>query len=275
MPAESTNSHRRWPALRGALIAFLAAVLFGISTPLVQRLGAGVGSFSTAALLYAGAALIGAILRQPISREARVQGSDASRLLLMAIFGAGIGPVALAWGLQHTSGTSASLMLTMEAVFTAVLARLWYHETLDRRVTLAMGMLTLGGMVLVQSNATIAYTSSVLGFVPLALTAVYCSTKAGLHSYVLSQRFMLRDTNVRVLEIIPPWVRTELMNSQDAEMAMPLDQFVKESIALLGTDAEEVLVDAAKPLRANAGVAEHALVNDFNTQMVALFAGGY
>ena len=85
-----------------------------------------------------------------------------------------------------------------------------------------------------QSNATIAYTSSVLGFVPLALTAVYCSTKAGLHSYVLSQRFMLRDTNVRVLEIIPPWVRTELMNSQDAEMAMPLDQFVKESIALLG-----------------------------------------
>ena len=233
------------------------------------------GSFSTAALLYAGAALIGAILRQPISREARVQGSDASRLLLMAIFGAGIGPVALAWGLQHTSGTSASLMLTMEAVFTAVLARLWYHETLDRRVTLAMGMLTLGGMVLVQSNATIAYTSSVLGFVPLALTAVYCSTKAGLHSYVLSQRFMLRDTNVRVLEIIPPWVRTELMNSQDAEMAMPLDQFVKESIALLGTDAEEVLVDAAKPLRANAGVAEHALVNDFNTQMVALFAGGY
>ncbi len=59
----------------------------------------------------------------------------------MALFGAGIGPVALAWGLQHTSGASASLMLTLEAVFTAVLARLWYHETLDRRVALAMALL--------------------------------------------------------------------------------------------------------------------------------------
>ena len=129
------------------------------------------GSFSTAALLYAGAALIGAVLRQPISREARVQGSDVSRLLLMAIFGAGIGPVALAWGLQHTSGTSASLMLTMEAVFTAVLARLWYHETLDRRVTLAMGMLTLGGMVLVLDRSE-AGTSQVIGLIAvLAATA--------------------------------------------------------------------------------------------------------
>jgi drug/metabolite transporter (DMT)-like permease len=42
--------------------------------------------------------------------------------------------VALAWGLQRTSGTSASLMLTLEALFTAVLAWRLYHETMDRRV---------------------------------------------------------------------------------------------------------------------------------------------
>ena len=47
------------PALRGGLFALLAAALFGISTPLVQKLGVGLGAFSTAALLYAGAALIG------------------------------------------------------------------------------------------------------------------------------------------------------------------------------------------------------------------------
>lgn len=187
MPSEPIPADSRWPALRGGLIAFLAAVLFGISTPLVQRLGAGVGSFSTAALLYAGAALIGAVLRQPISREARVQGSDASRLLLMAIFGAGIGPVALAWGLQHTSGTSASLMLTMEAVFTAVLARLWYHETLDRRVTLAMGMLTLGGMVLVLDR-TEAGTSQVLG-----LIAVLAATASWGVDNTLSRALSARD----------------------------------------------------------------------------------
>ncbi len=125
-----------------------------------------------------------------------------------------------------------------------------------------------------KSDAVAAYTSSVLGFVPLAATAVYSSTKAALHSYILSQRFMLRDTTVRVLEIAPPWVRTELMNSQEVEQAMPLEQFIEETIAVLRTDADEILVDAAKPLRANAGPNEHGLVNGFNAQMTAISAGG-
>jgi drug/metabolite transporter (DMT)-like permease len=137
------------PALAGAGLALLASLLFGISTPLVQFFGAGLGPFSTAALLYTGAALLGAVLRQPVDREAAVQRSDLPRLLAMAGFGAVLGPVALAWGLQHTSGSSASLMLTLEAVFTAVLARSLYHETLDRRVALAMALLLAGGMVLI------------------------------------------------------------------------------------------------------------------------------
>ncbi len=91
----------------------------------MQRFGVGAGSFSTAALLYAGAALVGALIRQPAEREARLRRSDGKRITLMAFFGAAVGPVALAWGLQHTSGTGASLMLTLEAVFTALLARLW------------------------------------------------------------------------------------------------------------------------------------------------------
>jgi uncharacterized oxidoreductase len=124
-----------------------------------------------------------------------------------------------------------------------------------------------------KSDAVVAYTSSVLGFVPLAVTAVYSSTKAALHSYILSQRFMLRSTTVRVLEITPPWVRTELMNSQEAEQAMPLEQFIAEALEVLRTDADEILVEAAKPLRDNAGPNEHALVNGFNAQMTAMFAG--
>ena len=82
---------------------------------------------------------------------------------------------------------------------------------------------------------------------------------------------MLRDTSVRVLEMAPPWVRTELMNSQEAEQAMPLDQFIAETMTVLGTDADEILVDAAKQLRANAGPNEHGLVTGFNEQMLALF----
>ena len=67
----------------------------------------------------------------------------------MAAFGAVIGPVALAWGLQRTSGTSASLMLTLEALFTALLAWRLYRETMDGRVWTAMLLLLAGGTVLI------------------------------------------------------------------------------------------------------------------------------
>ncbi len=65
------------PALRGGLLALLAAALFGISTPLVKRVGVGLGAFTTAALLYGGAALVGALSRRPIQAEARVHRGDA------------------------------------------------------------------------------------------------------------------------------------------------------------------------------------------------------
>ena len=124
-----------------------------------------------------------------------------------------------------------------------------------------------------KEGATIAYTSSVLGFVPLALTAVYSATKAAIHSYALSQRFMLRDAGVKVLEIAPPWVRTDLMNSREAEQAMPLDEFIAGTMALLGTDADEVVLEGgAAALRANAGPDEHGFVTAFNAQMAALFS---
>ena len=120
-------------------------------------------------------------------------------------------------------------------------------------------------------DAVVAYTTSVLGFVPMAVTAVYSATKAGLHSYVLSQRFLLQD-KIRVLEIAPPWVRTDLMDSREAEQAMPLDQFIAETLAVLDTDADEILVEGAKAFRANPGPNEHALINGFNAQMTPIFA---
>ncbi|MDP3820154.1 MAG: DMT family transporter [Burkholderiales bacterium] len=187
------NAAPALPALRGGLIALSAAVLFGISTPLVQRFGLGVGSFSTAALLYAGAALVGALLRRPIEREARVRRADARRIGWMALFGAVIGPVALAWGLQRTSGASASLMLTLEAVFTAVLARLWYHESLDRRVIAAMALLTLGGMLLVLEHAGSG------GSALLGLLAVLVATVAWGVDNTLSRAVADRDPGQVVL----------------------------------------------------------------------------
>ena len=76
----SILSSSQWPALRGALLALAAAVLFGASTPLVQRFGLGIGAFTTAALLYSGAALAGGVLRRRVQHEAQLSRSDAPRL---------------------------------------------------------------------------------------------------------------------------------------------------------------------------------------------------
>lgn len=143
------NHHIPAPALRGGLLALLAAAMFGLSTPLVQLFGQGLGAFTTAALLYAGAAVVALLMRHPPQREAALRRSDFPRIAAMAGFGAVIGPVALAWGLQRTSGSSASLMLTLEALFTAVLAWRLYGETMDKRVAMAMLFLLAGGVALV------------------------------------------------------------------------------------------------------------------------------
>ncbi|MDG0852193.1 DMT family transporter [Roseateles puraquae] len=179
--------HWNLPALRGGLLALLAAALFGVSTPMVQKLGLGLGPFTTAALLYLGAAVIGALLRQHVSKEARVLRGDVPRLLLVALFGAVLGPVALAWGLQRTSGTGASLMLTLEALFTAVLAWRLYGETMDRRVWVAMLLLLAGGVLLILDQG-LASSGQWLG-----LLAVLAATAAWGMDNTLSRALAERD----------------------------------------------------------------------------------
>jgi uncharacterized oxidoreductase len=120
-----------------------------------------------------------------------------------------------------------------------------------------------------RDGAVVANVSSVLGFVPLAITAVYSATKAALHSYTLSQRYLLRDSKVSLIEIAPPWVRTELLNSSEEERAMPLEDFIAGAIEQLGTEANEILVGPAVDMRANPGPDEHAWVNQFNDMMAA------
>lgn len=181
------------PARKGAWLALAAAALFGLSTPLVQYFGQGLGAFTTAGLLYVGAAGVAVSQRQPASREASVRRGDALRLLCMAFFGAVLGPVALAWGLQRTSGTSASLMLTLEAVFTAVLAWRMYGETMDRRVAAALLLLVAGGGALVFEQG-LAGSNQMLG-----LLAVLAATAAWGLDNSLSRGVAERDPGQVVL----------------------------------------------------------------------------
>jgi uncharacterized oxidoreductase len=115
-----------------------------------------------------------------------------------------------------------------------------------------------------QPAATVINVSSGLAFVPLASSAVYSATKAALHSYTQSMRYKLKGTSVAVLELAPPWVQTDLLNSKDEPRAMPLPQFIDETMIVLGTDAQEVLVERVKMQRNNPGPNETAFITQFN-----------
>jgi short-subunit dehydrogenase involved in D-alanine esterification of teichoic acids len=103
-----------------------------------------------------------------------------------------------------------------------------------------------------QPDATVITVSSGLAFAPLAATPSYNASKAAIHMLSESIRLQLSDTNVKIVELVPPSVRTSLLPGQEnSEFAMPLDDFVSEVITLLETqpDATEIQVENVKFLR--------------------------
>jgi uncharacterized oxidoreductase len=110
---------------------------------------------------------------------------------------------------------------------------------------------TLLPHLLKQPRAAILNISSGLAFLPLALTPTYCATKAAIHSYTLSLRYQLRSTGIEVLELIPPYVQTDLMSGAEDPRAMPLPQFIAEVMEILKQQPTppEICVENVKRLR--------------------------
>ncbi|MFF8778879.1 SDR family oxidoreductase [Streptomyces sp. NPDC015140] len=101
-------------------------------------------------------------------------------------------------------------------------------------------------------DATIMTVSSGLAFTPLKVTPSYNASKAAIHMLSESLRLQLADTSVKVVELVPPSVRTALLPGQeDNEHAMPLDEFVTEAVGLIEAepDAREIQVERVKFLR--------------------------
>jgi uncharacterized oxidoreductase len=120
--------------------------------------------------------------------------------------------------------------------------------------------------------------SSGLAFVPMATTPAYCATKAAIHSYTQSLRYQLRDTSIQVLELIPPYVQTELAGARQANdpNAMPLKDYIAETMNILKTSpgATEICVERVKPLRfAEANGGYDAFFKNFNDRVAAAMAG--
>ncbi len=108
--------------------------------------------------------------------------------------------------------------------------------------------------LLKQAESAIVNVSSGLGFVPLTIIPVYCATKAAVHSFTSSLRHQLRKTNVKVFEIIPPTVDTELdrgarqKRRQEYRGISPMD-VAASALAGIGKDEFEIPIGQAQGLR--------------------------
>jgi uncharacterized oxidoreductase len=102
-----------------------------------------------------------------------------------------------------------------------------------------------------QPHSAIVNVSSGLAFVPLVSTPTYCATKAAIHSYTQSLRYQLQGSTTEVLELIPPYVATHLLNGASDPRAMPLDTFIAQVMEILETQpaASEICVENVKRLR--------------------------
>lgn len=108
-----------------------------------------------------------------------------------------------------------------------------------------------------RQDAVLLNVSSGLAFVPLTAFPVYCATKAAVHSFTLSLRQQLRESNIKVIELIPPYVATELGGGAAAPSGalhqMPLETFISETMRELAGDADEIAIGGAKNLFAASG----------------------
>jgi uncharacterized oxidoreductase len=104
-----------------------------------------------------------------------------------------------------------------------------------------------------QPQAAILTVSSGLAFVPVALWPTYCATKAAIHSYTQSLRYQLKDTSIQVIELIPPYVRTNLGGLRQANdpQAMTPDDYIAEVMDIMKNepDGTEITVKSVYPLR--------------------------
>ena len=139
---------------RGILQALAAACLFGLSTPLAKILTGAMAPVMLAGLLYVGSGiglslwmLLRKMRRQPIT-EAPLIRRDVPWLAGAVLFGGVLGPLLLMLGLAQTPASTASLLLNLEAVLTAVLAWVVFRENVDRRVLLGMLAIVAGTLLL-------------------------------------------------------------------------------------------------------------------------------
>jgi uncharacterized oxidoreductase len=113
-----------------------------------------------------------------------------------------------------------------------------------------------------QANSTVMMVTSGLAFVPLAATPTYCATKAAIHSYTQSLRLQLQGSTTEVLELVPPYVQTELTGEHQKTdpRAMPLADYIAEAMKIIQSQPKsaEICVERVNGLRHAAANGKYA-----------------
>ena len=131
--------------------ALASAALFGASTPLAKLLVGEIAPLLLAGLLYLGSGLgllAWFLLRKREQRATNLSRADLPWLAGAILAGGVMGPALLMYGLTRSDGATASLLLNLEAVFTAVIAWVVFRENVDRRIFAGMAAIIAGGVVL-------------------------------------------------------------------------------------------------------------------------------
>lgn len=155
MKSLSTNSHKSAhnEAAKPVLMAILAAVLFGICSPVSKLLLDDLSPTFLAALLYLGAGLgmliilITGILRKRTQMEAKMTKKELPYILAMILLDIAA-PIFLMIGLTMTTASTASLLNNFEIVATASIAMIFFKEPLDKRMWSAIIMIVISSMIL-------------------------------------------------------------------------------------------------------------------------------
>lgn len=133
---------------RGTLCALLAALLFGAGMPLIKLGFSAFDPLLLSAFLNLGAALGVAIVARIPWRFGRLS-APINRLPFAGslLFGGFLAPVLLVWGIAHAPGSAAALLLNLEAAFTALIAWIFFRETVGPRFVLGLCLVTVGSIV--------------------------------------------------------------------------------------------------------------------------------
>jgi uncharacterized oxidoreductase len=117
-----------------------------------------------------------------------------------------------------------------------------------------------------QPTARLIHIGSGLGYIPLASAPIYSATKAAVHSFTISLRRQFKGSSVKVIEIIPPVVETNLHRGQTRKppQAMRLDAFVTAAMGGLDAGKDEIPVGLAKVLRVTSRIAPGLFLNIIN-----------